>query len=1146
MNSIEIRSKLTEALELDLIGPSNSSLLSKEALSQPPSRWYLTGFLAPLGAKAEQRSDQTSFDEIDQGGDPGGPDDDSTPERKAAKRSYFPSSLGISCIIGPTTRSITASAVWGDYKLKRGDSYLEKEAVHLLQAAEQTGETSKEEDESTGKLIWERLPQTRSVAFKLDSPLQDIKLPDESGLKITVSVREIVSSNGKEGELPKGCRSVSVFLVNYREPYDHERFKDLAFAFQAGLKLECSEGFIPRPNTRGLQTDDPDELIADLQYRDSKEFSVGHGVATKALLIEGRCTTVESTWVPKSEVERVEPREVRDVALEMEALATVPSPEELIARLTPLALQYADWIRGQKNLAPKSPKRRAETATELIKNAETACRRIEDGIQRLMDQKVFEAFRIANSAMAIAAKQKRPNDAPKWRPFQLAFILLNLAPIDDPKHVDRNTSVDLLFFPTGGGKTEAYLGLTAFTLVLRRLRNPTKFSAGVTVLMRYTLRLLTLDQLGRAATLICALELERKRNPEKFGPWPFEIGLWVGQAATPNKMGSKSEKNPFSARSKTIAYWNNPEGKPAPIPIEECPWCSAKFQKDSFRLHPNSDNPTDLIVRCMNRGCAFSGDQQLPIVAVDDQIYRRLPCFIIATVDKFAAMPWTAQVGALFGRVDRHSEHGFFGAGSKASGNTSAIPGGRLLPPELVIQDELHLISGPMGTMVGLYEGAVDELCSQTIDGKRVVPKIIASTATVKRAERQIQALFNRRKIHIFPPPGQDIRDSFFAVTKSPKEANARLYVGVAAQGRSLKVTLLRTYLALLSAAQKLYDAEGGTAKKGGNPVDPYMTVLGYFNSLRELGGSRRIVEDEIKNRLTRYSKRHRVGETEGFFADRDIRHELVELTSRVHTNDVAEAKRRLSLEFHEKERVDVALATNMISVGLDITRLGLMVVLGQPKTTAEYIQTSSRVGRLPQRPGLVVTLFNIHKHRDRSHYERFDYYHETFYRNVEVTSVTPFSPRALDKGLAGAVVALARQGLATMTPAKGAANIQTERQKLQFVVESLSQRAADYITRPPEESERIRAKLKDRIIDLLDKWTALKLELDRSNTQLQYNAHEEGGAKPLLHDFLDPELQELPANFKFFRANRSMRDVEPSVNIWLKTLDNQEIAEDT
>ena len=659
---------------------------------------------------------------------------------------------------------------------------------------------------------------------------------------------------------------------------------------------------------------------------------------------------------------------------------------------------------------------------------------------------------------------------------------MNLPGIADPTHADRKV-VDLLFFPTGGGKTEAYLGLAAFTLVLRRLRNPGLTSAGLSVLMRYTLRLLTLDQLGRAATLMCALELERQNDVEKLGEWPFEIGLWVGKAATPNVLGAKGDGNSESARSKTIAFKND-DRKPSPIPLEECPWCGTKFKADSFQLVPNPDFPTDLRVACVNRHCEFRRGRWLPILSVDEPIYRRLPCFMIATVDKFAAMPWTGEVGMFFGRVQRYDKDGFYGPCHPLQGHP--LPVERLLPPDLVIQDELHLISGPLGTMVGLYETALDGLCSRTIGEMKVGPKIVASTATVRRAESQIRALFNRSTVDIFPPPGPDRRDSFFAETHSPDESNARLYVGIAAQGRSPKVVMLRTYLVLLAAVQKAYDSFGSKAGAG-NPADPYMTLLGYFNSLRELGSARRIIEDEVTNRLAGYAARKRVGEVVGLFTNRKIAYEVVELTSRISTDKVAEAKRRLALPFGEKERVDVAIATNMISVGLDIIRLGLMAVMGQPKTSAEYIQASSRVGRDPDRPGLVVTILNIHKPRDRSHYERFAGYHQTFYRSVEATSVTPFSPRALDRGLAGTLIALARLGHLPMTPPKGAGEILRELPRLDFVVEALAERAQSHARLDPVDAAKLRLRIQSRASELLDEWSKYAKELSDTGTALQY-----------------------------------------------------------
>jgi len=467
------------------------------------------------------------------------------------------------------------------------------------------------------------------------------------------------------------------------------------------------------------------------------------------------------------------------------------------------AFRDASAIPNRCCIDPASSEESAGNAvTPLFSRANIAKRRIQEGIELPADEKALFSFKLANKVMARAARQRNGvfhgKDAgsvppPNWRPFQLAFILMNLKGISAPTDHDREV-VDLIFFPTGGGKTEAYLGLAAFTLVLRRLKHPGLQSAGLSVLMRYTLRLLTIDQLGRAATLICALELERQQNVNVLGDWRFEIGLWVGKGMTPNALSVLKDNNDDSARARTIRYQNGTP-KARPVPLENCPWCNnslggenEKKNKDSFHLFPNQNEPSELRITCGK--CEFSRKNNLPIVAVDESIYRRLPCFLIATVDKFAAMPWVGRVGGLFGRVDRSDRDGFYGPCDPGIGVPLA---GQLPPPDLIVQDELHLISGPMGTMVGLYESALDGLCSRDVNGNRIRPKIIASTATVRRAENQIRAIFDRREIDIFPPPGPDRRDSFFAEVHTPDRSAPRLYLGVAAQGRSLKVILLRT-----------------------------------------------------------------------------------------------------------------------------------------------------------------------------------------------------------------------------------------------------------------------------------------------------------------------------------------------------------------
>jgi hypothetical protein len=1141
MTSVDVRRSLVAALRLDLVGPENGSDLESEVLTQAPSRWYLTGFLVPLEAGEDQRVDETGEDDFTlTGGEADATDDAAPPEPAAARRACFPSSIGLSLLVPGATSRLRVIVNWGDYRAEPRET----EGV--------TQEHHGTDGLGRGSFLWRRTPRREELTLPLPAETAGTvahAVPSSDGLRVALSVRPVNALGIAEGMVPPGTRSVSVFLVNHRAPALVDENRDDRFIFQAGLEVHAEEPLVPRPNLRGQGADDWDERVADLQYRDVYEYAVGHGIATHAEINQaGACHIVGTRWVPAAEVERVEPSAIPRVEFRMESLAKLADGLAAQRALAPLVEQYQGWIGGQRSALENLSQFRREIAETLLQRAAGAAARIQEGIDALADPTVLKSFCLANRVMAAAArrrsgpmqgKEASTVEAPTWRPFQLAFFLMNIKGIIDPQHHDRS-AVDLLFFPTGGGKTEAYLGLAAFTLVIRRFSHPGYGSAGLSVLMRYTLRLLTLDQLSRAATLICALELERLNDPDTLGPWPFEIGLWVGRAATPNRMGGKGDPDPNCAYRKTIAFQND-DRKPAPIPLESCPWCGEKFKPHSFQLVPNANEPLDLRVVCLNRRCDFTRNQALPIVAVDEPIYRRLPCFMIATVDKFASMPWTGHVGSFFGRADRYDQHGFYGPCDPNRGRPLPEP---LLPPDLIIQDELHLISGPMGTMVGLYESALDELCSRTAGGTKVRPKIIASTATVRRAENQIRALFGRRAVDVFPPPGPDRRDSFFAETRPPDVSDPRLYLGLAAQGRSLKVVMLRTYLALLGAAQKAYEADGGN-RNPDNAADPFMTLLGYFNSLRELGGSRRIVEDEVNTRLTGYANRKRVGQSEGLFADRAIAYEVVELTSREATNKVAEAKRRLAVPFPGKDRVDVAIATNMISVGLDITRLGLMVVLGQPKTCAEYIQATSRVGRDSRKPGLVVSLLNIHRPRDRSHYERFEVFHQSFYRTVEATSVTPFSPRAMDRGLAGTLVALARLAHSPMTAPKGATAILRERGALEFVAQVLSDRAGGHAPLEPAEAEALRQSVRNRINNLLDDWSQIAEEYRSHGTDLQYNPVEAGAAMPLLHDFLDPALRMMHARHKNFRANRSMRDVEPSVNLWLRTMDGMAIEQE-
>ncbi|MEH2369902.1 DrmB family protein [Nostoc sp.] len=769
----EVRSHLIEALQLDLIGPTPDDIdHAEEILDQAPSKWYLTGFLVPHGAPIEQRGDDTADDDLDQLQRGSAGEDETVPDKPFAKKAFFPSSMGLSFLVAENASQLNLTVQWGDYFPIKDNSVAESQndsgEEKILLPLEI--ETTIPQEESNNSLLgcWKRIPRQAKITIPLmgdrnpeqlelglglSSPKQ-LKLPlhqsqstktipiaDSNGLQLVVSIRPVTSKE----LVPAGTRSVSVFLVNNRLSTSDKQ-RDISYIFQASLIIHTPEALVPRPNLRGRDNNDWDENVADLQYRDDYEYAVGHNVSAIALTNpDGSCQEVCTAWIPTADVEKVIATQVKDVELGMEALADAPTPEALQNMLSPMVDAYADWIKEQRTKCPSELKR-LNMAISLLNNAEIANKRIDAGIKALSDPQIFEAFQIGNRAIATYVRQRATHGKnitpeslapPEWRPFQLAFILMNLAGIAYPENSDREL-VDLLFFPTGGGKTEAYLGLAAFTLVLRRLRYPGIKSAGLSVLMRYTLRLLTLDQLGRAATMICALELERQKNPQKLGTWPFEIGLWVGQTATPNRMGKKGDNDDNSARKRTLDFQNNNRNNPSPIPLEKCPWCDAEFQRNSFQLLPNTDQPTNLRVFCANRHCHFRGDNPLPIVAVDEPIYRRLPCFIISTVDKFASLPWVGETGALFGRVDRYDNDGFYGPTQPGRGKPL---GGYLPPPDLIIQDELHLISGPLGTMVGLYETAIDALCSQEIDGKKIRPKIVASTGDKKIKQVEIETL---------------------------------------------------------------------------------------------------------------------------------------------------------------------------------------------------------------------------------------------------------------------------------------------------------------------------------------------------------------------------------------------------------------------
>lgn len=940
------RSEMVEDLRRDLLGPAGGD---DEVLEEAPLDRYVVGVLWPLddALQEEPEPDSAEPDTVDGASD--------SPVAQSLMR--YPSSMGLTF----TVDSTRVSVVHFDISAARYDpseDFVEPD------------DSSPRRRGRTRPATWSRkLVRPDRVTHSLATK-GAVKLRVAPGLELYVLTR-----NPRDGKV-----TVSAVARNVQTAEKNE-LKDARAWFQVELVVSTDvDAIVDRSMPNRLGAED-DLRSAQLIYRNARNFGIGHGCAVTWYGVSAPITDrIGTTLLPAQEVSRARPGQVgSDVDLRMSFLACTAT-DTLIGALGRLVTAYREWISTMEaSLAGETdvPESLMPTAAEHIENAREAAGRIQAGVELLQrDPDVLRAFRLANSAMqAQRARQvwvrngatgsADGGEEQSWYPFQIAFILLNLPSVADRSHPERDVA-DLLWFPTGGGKTEAYLGLVAFIVLLRRIRD--NAAIGVAVIMRYTLRLLTIQQFERATMLMCALEQIRTAD-NGLGSRPFSIGLWVGRGGTPNTL-EDAKKSLRALRSGTEITEANP------VQLTQCPWCGKALDESKYKV-VSSPSPK-LVIACGNQTCDFASG--LPVYLVDQDIYEYRPELILGTVDKFAMMAWRAEVGKLFARD---------GVGSA---------------PDLIIQDELHLISGPLGSMVGLYETAVDVACSTTDADGNVLsrPKIIASTATIRRANEQIKQVFDRQSRQ-FPPPGIDPDQSFFAEPAPRDVAGTRMYVGVMSPATSHATLLVRTYGALLQAARNI---EGRPEVR-----DPYWTLLGYFNSLRVLGSALLQVEGDVRERLGVVARR----------TSTDARRlqSAGELTSRVSSADIPRRLKSLERTFESGNADDVVLATNMISVGVDIDRLGLMAVMGQPQSSSEYIQATSRVGR--RYPGLVVTIFNSARSRDRSHFENFVPFHQALYRAVEATSATPFAARARDRGLHGVFVALARLMVDSMSGESGA-----------------------------------------------------------------------------------------------------------------------------
>ena len=1020
-----VREQLLDEVKKFFVGPRSDTDPLPEG--NTPLDMYTSGILFPKSAPQ---------DDLDKDGKDGGEDSKEDSQNDEESEKFFKqNSIGLRVEIEERTEKIRLVVNYGKYSVNEKEIW----ERHELDTAKRVYELelSKIEDEieiledsnSTEAKIWWKIYNGTVLNIFLENTKTWTEPDDENKTK---------DSQKKE-------------TIDYKEATKRNNENTI---FQPSVSLQSIDGRCPfKPlsaNSKFYKSVEDD--LFDMLYRNKKVFGSGYGCAVEwekddepnyvgTVIIP----TFQDDEIAKFTDDADDP--LKPARVDMYDLCCFENLDDyetnrktIGVKLAPMIDKYRNWILKQTSLADTefAGNQYKEIARGNLKKCSDVLNRIEDGYRLLTDEneedgdRILKAFVLANRAMLYQRlhftyalnnfKNKKGTEWPNvkkprqvfWYPFQIAFVMMSLRCIAFKNHPD-NSVADLIWFPTGGGKTEAYLGVAAFTMILRRLRGDVEDGLGVSVIMRYTLRLLTLQQFERASTLICALEfLRRKVKDSCLGNEPFLLGLWVGYSLTPNHFQSSEEALKLLKDSPHITP---PDG--SPCQTNYCPWCGNRLTP-----YPNYkfDSKTKwTLLRCTNESSpciftdrSFAPDKILPLVTVDSDIYTRCPSIIIATVDKFARLPFRPDIATIFGRPSRRCElHGFLprekypscginGEGTHHKGNREKVRNvSSAFPPDLIIQDELHLISGPLGTMVGLYETAVDFLTRITGDGKELRPKVIVSTATIKGAQDQVRKIFNRSKTLTFPPPGIDRKDSFFWWETGKM---GKLFVGISFSQRSGKYALAKLYAALLQKMQIIRSSQ----TIPDDQVDPYWTLVGYYNSIRELGGANRLVEDDVVQNMN-------------FLADAVYRNQndvrdpgtpengIDELTGRKTQKEINEIRDKLEKSLPDQDVISVLLATNMISVGIDIDRLALMAVNGQPKTVTEYIQATGRIGRRQNSPGSVFVLFNPYKPRDLSHYENFGGFHSTMQKHVEPSTLTPFSIPAYNRALHAVLIAMIR-----------------------------------------------------------------------------------------------------------------------------------------
>lgn len=1031
----QFRKDLSQLVRREIHGPNvtDPSALRAQIISDPPQQYYSCGILYPVSTELQLQTDEVTIDGVardetvseeynsdnavdqfrkqrgrgvQQTEDDGFEDLDLTNQLK-------PSAISISFVVSNAS-NLNISLFFATY-------------LRVLS----------EDENGSGRTGYKRQQHRKLWKYLIkDEELQSdeinvLRISDVNILNAKLLVRKIGNARF----------SVTVSLINRVSVSSTARLSYNEMVFQPQITVKTPNGNF-EPFVSDISTKDPELDNLSLQYRNVRSYCRGHGCAGEWSLDRDGvgARRVLSNLMPQYEVPGTLPRTEafkgdRKLNFFFKQYSKIDQPlnlsrQEITEALTAFLEDYKCWYENQIYVVSELGSKHEKAIKRISDGIEHSLSRMKRGIDFLLaNDNALKAFIITNRAMwmqqchvklkprftetdfsnpsiDLDTRNDQNQQERAWRPFQLAFVLMNLYSIPTSADIapDDGNIVDLIWFPTGGGKTEAYLGLAAFSIVYSRLVKYQHLPS-TSVIMRYTLRLLTGQQFNRASTLICALEYLRRYESafswdvENFQRSPtISIGLWVGKSLTPN-----TNKDALSSLQKMR---KKPDEAKNVFQIFNCPWCkgdlcyrSEKDKAENIKSYDGYDvlpRSKEVIFVCRDTACPMD---QLPIYVVDEQLYSSPPSLLIGTVDKFAQLSWKNETG------------NFFGIQSSAE------------PPNLIIQDELHLISGPLGSIVAHYEYLIRAICEKS----GFKPKVIASTATIRSAEDQVKNLF-RSNVCIFPAPGFSYDDNYFSY-QTGEPGSGRLYVGVFASAtpsvvtaeRNLAATLLQMPRLAFNDSENFEEVESSSDddRKWWKPVkelyspvvDPYGTLVWYFNSIRELGYAKTLLVQDIAEHFKVLQRRYRI-----LPPLTGIKGAIEELTSRADEEEIgliesALNRKWLPLPTGVKSNlpIDALLATNMISVGFDVGRLGLMLINGQPKNTAEYIQASSRVGRSQEGPGLVYCLYNHSRSRDRSHFENFFSYHQALYRNVEPTSITPLAPKARMRALPGLIVGIAR-----------------------------------------------------------------------------------------------------------------------------------------